>query len=50
MQSWLPIVVLVAAIGLTYLFCIRPMRRSRCGRVAGTAGNQTDDPGAPRPR
>lgn len=30
----LPIAVLIAAIALTYLFCIRPMRRGTCGMAA----------------
>lgn len=29
-ESLLPALTLVAAIALTYLFCIRPMRRGRC--------------------
>lgn len=27
---WLPVVVVVAAFALSYLFCVRPMRRGRC--------------------
>lgn len=31
MTEWLlPVAVSVAALALTYLFCIRPMRRGRC--------------------
>lgn len=31
MTSWLPAITAVAAITLTYLLCIRPMRHGRCG-------------------
>lgn len=27
---WLPVAVVVAAFALSYLFCMRPMRRGRC--------------------
>jgi hypothetical protein len=30
MPTWLAVTVLVAAVGLTYLCCIRPMRRGTC--------------------
>lgn len=33
MESLLPALVAVAAIGLTYVVCIRPMRRSRCAAM-----------------
>lgn len=32
MSGWLlPVAVLVTSVALTYLFCLRPMRRGRCG-------------------
>ena len=40
MPGWFPPVVAAASIGLTYLFCIRPMRRGHCG--PGSASGQTD--------
>jgi hypothetical protein len=39
MSTWLALAVLAAAIGLTYLFCVRPMRRGQCG-LAGSATTQ----------
>lgn len=33
MESLLPVVVAVAALGLMYLMCIRPMRRGHCGMM-----------------
>ncbi len=27
---WFPAAIAVAALGLTYLFCLRPMRRGQC--------------------
>lgn len=31
MLAYLPVGVAVASIALTYLFCLRPMRRAGCG-------------------
>lgn len=36
MPTWMAALVLAVAIGATYVFCIRPMRRGECG--AGAAG------------
>lgn len=38
MSTWFALAVLVAAVGLTYLFCIRPMRRGQCGMGGSAAG------------
>ncbi len=29
-ELWFPAAIAVAALGLTYLFCLRPMRRGQC--------------------
>jgi hypothetical protein len=34
-SAYLPVLVAVAALGLTYAFCIRPMRRGSCGHGQG---------------
>ena len=40
MSSYLPALVALAAIVLTYVFCIRPMRTGSCGMgVAGGAAH-----------
>jgi hypothetical protein len=36
MSTWFALAVLIAAIGLTYLFCVRPMRRGHCGMGGST--------------
>lgn len=33
MLSYLPVGIAVAAIALTYLFCLRPMRQGGCGHL-----------------
>ncbi len=47
------IMLFVAALALTYFFCIRPMRRGQghCGSVlAGSTGEGAEDPAAARQR
>ncbi|WP_020389677.1 hypothetical protein [Kribbella catacumbae] len=39
MSTWLALAVPLAAIGLTYVFCIRPMRRGHC-HMGGSAKDQ----------
>lgn len=39
---WLPVLTLIGAIGLTYLLCLRPMRRGRCGLRAAHAASPED--------
>ena len=41
-ELWLPAGVAVAAIALTYLFCIRPMRRGHCGMMPSSGENELD--------
>ncbi len=36
-MDYLPVLIAVAAVALTYLFCIRPMHRGACH---GTGGDQ----------
>lgn len=44
MTEWvLPAATLVAAIGLTYVFCVRPMRASRCAMTSQAAPGATGD-------
>lgn len=43
MSTWLAALVAVAAIGATYYFCIRPMRRGgHCGMGAGECQSDTE--------
>lgn len=43
MPTYLPLVIAAAAIGLTYLFCVRPMRRhGSCHRPANRPGVRAD--------
>ncbi|MBA3741620.1 hypothetical protein [Sporichthya sp.] len=37
----LPVATLLAAIGLTYVFCIRPMRKVRCATTRPSAPDVT---------
>ena len=43
MELILPAVTAIAAITLTYLFCVRPMRRGRCAMGAQTATPARDE-------
>lgn len=38
MSTWYALAVLTAAIGLTYVFCVRPMRRGQCDMSGATTG------------
>ena len=40
---WLPIAVVVAAFALSYLFCVRPMRRGQCMTTRPGAASQTGE-------
>jgi len=40
-ELWLPASVAAAAVTLTYVFCVRPMRRGHCGM--GTSARQRRD-------
>lgn len=40
MESLLPALVAVAAIGLMYFVCIRPMRRGQCGMMPQQHANE----------
>jgi hypothetical protein len=39
-ELWLPASVAAAAFTLTYLFCVRPMRRGRCGMTPSDPGRE----------
>lgn len=39
MSTWFALAVLIAAIGLTYVCCVRPMQRGQCG-MGGSATDQ----------
>lgn len=39
---WLPALTLVGALGSTYVFCLRPMRRGRYGLRAAPAASPED--------
>lgn len=41
-EWWLPGGVAVAALVLTYLFCVRPMRRGRCAMPAAGSNSAAD--------
>ncbi len=41
MPRYLPLIIAAAAIGLTYMFCVRPMRRH------GSCHRSANRPGAP---
>lgn len=41
MSTWLPLAVFIAAVVLTYFFCIRPMRRGDCAMGARQGDDQT---------
>ena len=44
MTEWvLPAATLVAAIGLTYVFCVRPMRAGRCAMTSQAPPDRTGD-------
>jgi hypothetical protein len=40
-ELWLPASVAAAAVTLTYVFCVRPMRRAHCGM--GSSARQRRD-------
>lgn len=42
MSSYLPPLVALTAIVLTYVFCIRPMRRRSCGTTAAAASRHDE--------
>lgn len=41
-ELWVPAGVAVAAIALTYFFCIRPMRRGHCGMMPSSCESELD--------
>ncbi len=44
-ELWFPAALAVAALGLTYLFCLRPMRRGHgpsCGSTRAAAPSRTE--------
>ena len=42
-ELWLPIAVVVAAFALSYLFCMRPMRRGHCMTAQPTRASQPSE-------
>ncbi len=44
MDSLLPIGVAAASIGLTYIMCIRPMRRGHCAMMPPASEEACDNP------
>jgi hypothetical protein len=41
-ELWLPASTAAAAVALTYLFCVRPMRRGNCGMARSQPGRDLD--------
>ena len=42
MSSWGAVLIVTAAVVLTYVFCVRPMRRGKSSSCAGTSATSAE--------